>query len=356
MPQRLASFYLGVRLKNATLKKLGSGSLRLGSVDLSNADSQLSMRGQMALRELEGRVHEALKEVARKADGYSLAGGNKAVFVVARYCTVQCHLRVLILCCAPDGVTGWSPVAITSLGGAPIKGGTWGILQLMSSLATSMCDATGTAKRVGVASGALGSRATTSTDTKLPCQGRCQGQGEAWWDRPLSLASVLPSGGCDDDADDDKDEVDEDAADGAGEEMDFAAALELARAYRPGTATACSESDLRMFRAAFCVCSQIGITAKSKEMYGSILTANRMMDREMAEKLGYFTRYASLLAEHAASKPELAIMHSRRFEDFCEDFGDAIGMATRAEKAVHEAGARAALGKLTAACEAAGIL
>ena len=55
---KLASFFLGVRLKNATLKKLGDGSLRLSSVDLLDADDKLSLRGQMALREVENRIHD----------------------------------------------------------------------------------------------------------------------------------------------------------------------------------------------------------------------------------------------------------------------------------------------------------
>ena len=243
-------------------------------------------------------------------------------------------------------------------------------MQIVSSIAASMSAAAGTAKRVGVESN-LGEGGRSVTDIALPCQGRCEGQGKAWWSRPLSLSSAVLSsagnndvdGDGDNDADDDKEESSTEGGGnvegGAVEEMDFVAALALTRAFaatQPGSKTSCGDEDLKVLRAAFWLCVEMGITTKSNALYGSILTFNRMMDREMAVHLGYFTKYADLLAEHVELKPELASKHSRRFEDFCDDFGDAIGMATGEEKAAHERGARAALRKLIVTCEGAGIM
>lgn len=76
----------------------------------------------------------------------------------------------------------------------------------------------------------------------------------------------------------------------------------------------------------------------------------------MAKKLDFFTKYAKLLAHHVTLSPQLAKVHAQRFEYFCEDFGDAIDMASDEDKEKYEAAAREAHEKVKEACDEAGIL
>ena len=344
----LASFFVGAKLRCTTLDKLGAGTLKLQALDLSSDEIPLSLRGRAALQELEARLHSTLRDVALAAGGIN---GARSLFITARHHAGGSHLRVLILCCVTDGSGAWCPIAIGSVGGAPQKGGTWGVRQMMSNLATSLRRAAGgDANNVGTAS-IIGARCLDDGDDGFVGTGGCEGQAQGWWEWPISLSGLLPEG----EAEEEEEEVE--AVGGSGDDTvdDF---IDVLRAFKPGSPTACSDADLRVLRACFRFCKETGVNSQSCGLYGSVMASNRMMDSDMAKKLSYFAQYAALLAEHIGEVPAIGKSSScsRRLDNFVEDLGDAIGMATAAEKQAHGLAAQQALASLTAVCEAAGIL
>jgi len=345
----LASFFVGARLSHAAIKKLGDGSLPLQTVDLTGINNLLSLRGQMAMKQLQDRIHATLREVARSVDG--VEGKNKALFVVARHHTFDGHGRVFILCCASAGETGWVPLAVASVGGTPMKGGIVAFSRVVSCLAKSFTAVAG-AQRVGLqymtGEDVIASGGAAQEVSSLPSA--FEGQKQAWWTRPLSLSSQLPSA---EDGEEEEEAADEegDAEEQEGGVKSEEEALAILAGYRPGTRTSCTDDDLKIVEAAFYVNESQG-TAEAAQLYGNVLASNRMMDREMAEHLGYFTKYANILAAHVVLRPDLAKCFSRRFDEFCEDFDDAIGMASDEEKSAHEQAARGAVGVLKQMCDA----
>lgn len=192
-------------------------------------DERRCLDSQMAMKQLQDRIHATLREVARSVDG--VEGKNKALFVVARHHTFDGHGRVFILCCASAGEAGWVPLAVASVGGTPMKGGIVAFSRVVSCLAKSFTAVAGEAACTHHAS-------ALASETSVPLSGAqrvglqymtgedviasggatqeissllsaFEGQKQAWWRRPLSLSSQLPS------AEDGEEE--EEAADEAGD-------------------------------------------------------------------------------------------------------------------------------------------